>query len=153
MKKPDVSKQTEPAHFPIPALCPKTKGTIIVKLMADLVSKLQRYGPAARVYEIRGDRNDPTTGSPVQQVLAKPVAVFEGIRDHQTGGTCYTGLPTCAYTNGGAKIPPVPGKVYCVYVNPRGHYFESRWEDADPDDAGLPIGYQGRYKQRIWPNQ
>jgi hypothetical protein len=119
--------------------------------MADLVSEIQRYGPAAQIHEIIGDRTDETSGSPVQQVLAHPDAIFEGIRDHQEGGTCYTGRPSCAYTNSGSKIPPVPGKVYCVYLNPRGHYFVSRWEIADPDVPGLPLGYQGRYRIKVWP--
>lgn len=121
--------------------------------MADLFSKLQRYGPPVRIHEIIGDRQDPSSGSPVQQVLLKPTAVFEHIREHQEGGLCYCGVPTCAFTNDGAKVPPRPGMVYCVYISPGDRYFESRWEKADPDDPGLPLGHAVRYKVRVWPKQ
>jgi hypothetical protein len=123
----------------------------VIVLTADLADKILRYGPRQRFYEIVGDRLDETTGSPVQQVLLHPAAIFSGVREHQEGGTCYTGVPTCAYTNGGSKVPPVPGKVFCVYVNPRDRLFEWGWEQADPDEVGLPIGWQERFKERIWP--
>jgi len=137
----------------MPALCPVTGGQKSIKLMADLVRKLMTEGPQTRVYDIIGDRNDPTCGSPVQEVLLKPIAVFEHIREHQKGGMCYCGIPTCRYTIGGAKVPPPPNMVYCVYINPGDRFFESRWEPADPDHEGLPLGYQTRYKMKIWPKQ
>lgn len=144
---------TGAAHYPLPALDPLTGRTKTVRLMAELADRILRYGPRQRYFEVAGDRADETTGSPVQQVLREPVAVFCGIREHQHGGTCYTGCPSCAYTNGGSKVPPWPGKVFCVYVNPRDHLFEWRWEPADPDEPGVPLGHQDRFKERIWPRQ
>jgi len=147
-----LGQKIEPAYYPIPAFWPFAEvEPKVVKLMADLVSRLQRYGPASRIYEIIGDRADPTKGSPVQQVLLRPTAIFEGIREHQAGGMCYCGIPTCAFTNSGAKIPPIPNKVYCVYLNAGGKYFESGWEPADPDEPGLPREYQIRYGVKLWP--
>lgn len=155
-ERPDKSSAGQPstaAHFPIKALSPDTGGDKIVKLMSDLVVRFQKTRPASMLHEVIGDRSDPTTGSPVQHVLAAPAAIFDGVRDFQVGGTCYSGVPACAYTNGGAKIPPVPGKVFCVYVNPHGIVFEWRWEPADPDVEGLPLGYHDRFGKRLWPKQ
>lgn len=142
-----------PAHHPIQARCPATGNIKVVKLLADLALKILKIGPKSRYHEIVGDRTDPTAGSPVQQILLNPAAIFESVREHQDGGWCYCGVPTCAYTNSGAKIPPVPNKVFCVYVNPGNYLFEWRWEPADPDDKGLPLGYQERYKVKVWPRQ
>ncbi len=143
------------AHYPIEALDPATGGTIIVKVMSDLVVRFQKTRPAAMMHELIGDRSDPRSGSPVQYVLKHPFAIFTGLRELQVGGTCYCGVPTCAYTNSGAKIPPVPGKVFCVYINPKGVLFEWRWEPADPDASGLPLGHDDpeRFEMRIWPKQ
>jgi hypothetical protein len=149
--QPDGGHKPAAAHFPIPAFSPTTGGTRTVFLLADTFGKMQRYGPASRIYDIIGDRTDPSTGSPVQEVLLHPVAVFEHIREHQDGGYCYSGKPSCRFTNGGSKIPPMPNMVYCVYVNNAGRYFESGWEQEDPDKPGYPLGYQDRFKTTIWP--
>ena len=144
-----------PAYYPIPALCPITGNKKEVKLTQELAQKVLKFGPQARYYEVVGDRTDVTTGSPVQQVLLNPTAVFAGVREHQQGGMCYCGQPTCAYTNGGAKIPPVPGMVFLAYVNPRDELFEWRWDQADQNHAELPVDYDhpNRFKVRIWPKQ
>ena len=143
--------KTTPAFHPIIARCPKTGKEKTVKLMASDATRFVKYGPPVRIHEVIGDRTDPTTGSPVQQVLLNPTAIFGGVREHQKGGHCYCGLPTCAYTNAGAKIPPVPNKVFCVYVNPGEKLFEWGWEQADPDDPMIPLGWNSRYQERIWP--
>jgi hypothetical protein len=138
-------------YFPIPALCPKTGGQKVIKLTDDTVKKIRTYGPAVRMYDIIGEKGKDGSRSPVQEILLHPYQVFEHIREHQVGGSCYCGVPSCAFTNGGNITPPHPGKVYCVYVNPADMYFESGWEPADPDDPCLPLGWQARYKERIWP--
>ena len=155
---PSVAAQglgTTPSYYPLPALDPASGGTKKVRLMTDLADQVLRYGPRQRYHEIVGDRQDPTTGSPVQQILTKPAAVFGGVCEHQQGGVCYTGLPSCAYTNSGSKVPPFPEKVFCVYVNPQDKVYEWGWEQADPDTVGLPLGYQDtkRFKEQLWPRQ
>jgi hypothetical protein len=147
----DSTPKLQPAYFPIPALCGHTGKQKLVKLMATDATKVMKFGPQARYYELAGDRTDSTTGSPVQQVLLNPHAIFEGVRDHQSGGLCYCGSPTCAYTNDGAKIPPVPDKVFCVYLSPLERLFEWGWEISDPDYPGLPLGWKTRYKVQLWP--
>jgi hypothetical protein len=93
----------------IPALCPISGGSKVVYLTMDLVEKVLRYGPRSRYFAIVGDRSDPTTGSPVQETLLHPTVVFKGVREHQDGGVCYTGKPSCRYTESGAKVPPISG--------------------------------------------
>jgi hypothetical protein len=150
MEDPPTKKAT-PAFHPISARCPETGKEKTVKLMATDADHILKYGPKVRYYDMVGDRTDPTTGSPVQQVLLHPKAIFKGVREHQGGGHCYCGIPTCAYTNSGAKIPPVPNKVYCVYLNAGDKLFEWGWETPDPDEPELPLGWKDRYQERIWP--
>jgi hypothetical protein len=142
-------------HFPIQAFCPMTGSLRTFYLTEDLVLGVLKFRPRSSYYAVVGDRTDPSSGSPVQQVLLAPTAVFSGVREHQEGGLCYCGTPTCAYTNDGAKIPPVPGKVFLVYVNPRGHLFEWRWDQEDPEFPGYPIGWddKSRFREQLWPTQ
>lgn len=71
------------------------------------------------------------------------------------GGVCYSGKPTCRYTDQGAKIPPIPDFVFLVYVNPQDRLFEWRWEKEDPNVPGYPIRWDDseRFKGKIWPKQ
>jgi len=156
LRQDDSSPQRlTPAYYPIPALCPTTGGKRELKLTHALASRIMKYGPQARYYDVVGDRTDSTTGSPVQQVLLGPTAIFAGIREHQQGGTCYCGHPTCAYSNGGAKLPPIPGMIYLVYVSPRDEIFEWRWDQADKEQPDLPVGYNSpnRFRVQIWPRR
>ena len=151
MSDPQSKKPVAAPHYPLPAFCPDTGGTKVIRLAEELIHRLMRNGPPTRIHEIIGDRTDKNTGSPVQQVLLKPAVVFEHIRQHQPGGRCYCGIPTCAYTKDGSKIPPIPNMVYCVYTNPNDWFFESGWEEADPDEPTMPLGHQTRFKVKLWP--
>lgn len=139
------------SHYPIEAFWHRPPGKKMIKLPSSLVLNVQKYGPATRWYELIGDKNSTGTSSPVQEVLQAPNAIFEHIREHQPGGLCYCGIPTCGYTQGGVKIPPSPKCVYCVFVNAADVFFECGWEPADPDDPTLPLGYQSRFKEKLWP--
>ncbi len=143
----------EPKHSQVPALDPATAGQKIVKLRDELLLRYLKQGPEHKFYEVTGDRTDPTSGSPLQQVLAKPRAVFSGVRDYEQGGYCYCGLPTAAYTNGGSKVPPRPGMIYCVYVDPRDWVYEWGWEVPDEIEVSLPEDYDApeRFERMIWP--
>lgn len=114
------------AFYPIPAFSPETGAHTIVKLMGDLIVRFQKTRPQSMIYEVIGDRSDPSSGSPVQQVLSNPVAIFEGVRDHQAGGRCYCGIPTCAYTNGGDMAETL------------GEFFDRVTDGARDDVTGEP---------------
>ncbi|HET6248678.1 MAG TPA: hypothetical protein VFE47_13330 [Tepidisphaeraceae bacterium] len=137
-------------HVVVPVFCPRTETRKSAYLTAGLVDKILRYGPRSRYHAIVGDRSDPTTGSPVQQVLLNPVVVFEGVREHQHGGICYSGIPTCRYTDEGA---PIPGFVFLVYINPMDWLYEWRWDKEDPNMPGYPLGWDdpARFKAKLWP--
>ena len=139
------------AHFPIRARCPKTGGEIVVKLSPNLIKRIRDNGPPVRLHDIVGDGSVGPEGSPVQEILLHPSHIFGDIRAHQEGGTCYCGVPSCSYTDGGCKCPPKPNMVYCVYVNPGGVFFESGWEPADTETPELPLGWRTRYKVKLWP--
>lgn len=139
------------AYYTLEAICPSTGKIKTVKLMDDDFQAIYKYGPRYKFYSLCGDKMT-YTGSSVQEVLLSPTAIFGGVREHQKGGVCYVGVPSRGWLNSGTSVPPPPGMVFLVFVSPKGHLYEWRWERTDPDDAELPIGYQDRFPGgRIWP--
>lgn len=125
-------------HYPLEAFCPRTNETVSLRITAATARDVSKYGPPKKFYELCGDATPADSGSCVQDVLRSPSAIYEGVRDYQEGGTCYCGTPTCSWTNGGARCPPHPKKLFAVYVNPRGEVYTWRWITADPRDPRLP---------------
>jgi len=150
-----MAKKLEPKHSIILAFDPDTNGFKTVKLADDLLFHYHKEGPEHKYHEVVGHVTDPKGGSPVQDILAKPVAVFGGVRDYEQGGVCYCGLPNAAYTNGGAKIPPRPGMIFCVYVSPLEWVYEWGWELPDEMEPMLPEDYDSpeRFERKIWPEK
>lgn len=107
---------------------------------------LQRVlrGPAHRFHELSGSRGDHAA-SCVDEVLREPSAVFEGVREFQDGGWCYCGIPSRRWFNSGSSGPPPPGMVFTVFVSPRGHVFEWRWERCDELHRTWPKDYAVRF--------
>jgi hypothetical protein len=44
---------------------------------------------------------------------------------------------------------PYPGQVYLVFLNDEKVAYNWRWEKADPDQPGLPMDHEDRFKQRL----
>src|SRR6185503_16902285 len=102
-----------PAVFRIPAFLHNTQGLGYLEIRTDLLLEIQRRGPGWKHYEFIGS-GEPTVadsgevtlaGSSVCQVVADPIAIFGGIREHQAGGLCYCGRPKQKWTEEGVLIP------------------------------------------------
>jgi hypothetical protein len=91
----------------------------------------------------------------VPSILQKPTAVFEGLRRDEdedprgVGWRCYCGVPEHSYRSDGSAAPPYRNQVYVVFVNGEGVAYNWRWERADPDEPGLPIDHQTRFRKRL----
>lgn len=91
-------------------------------------------------------------------VLARPEAIFEGIREDSDednsrrggeGWRCYCGTPDASYSLDGTKLGARKGWVYLVFVNKEKVVYNWRWERADKDDPELPQNHQKRFKERV----
>lgn len=148
-----------PAHYEIEAVCPcSPQGKKTLFISEDTIRDALTRGPEFRYYELRGDPDNTTTGSSVVEVLQNPLAIYEGVRDHQMGGVCVSGRPSQRWTNGGSKTPPPPDRVFCVYVSPGGFIYTWRWSEAEEDgDAEqvrrlVPRDHTRRFSERVWPD-
>jgi hypothetical protein len=124
----ESGKSTQPAHFELEALDPETGGIRKLRLMNDDLQAILKSAPRHKFYELRGDRTPTKAGSCVHETLLHPCAIFEGVRDQQSGGLCYCGHPPWRWTDGGSQVPPPPGMLFCVYISPRDSVYEWRWE-------------------------
>jgi hypothetical protein len=94
-------------------------------------------------------------GIVVPMILARPTAIFEGLRrdedeDHRGfGWRCYCGVPEQSFRPDGTAGRPYPGQIYVVFINDEKVAYNWRWEKTDPDDARLPIDHTIRFKQRL----
>lgn len=140
-----------PAHLPIEAFDPETRGIRHFRIMKDDLDAVLKTHPRHKFFELRGDATPTKAGSCVQEVLAKPSSIFDGVRDLHRGGMCYSGHPPFRWTNGGAQCPPPPGMIFCVYICPLGSVYEWRWEFCDESDADLPQNHKTRYRIQLWP--
>jgi hypothetical protein len=91
----------------------------------------------------------------VPHTLARPTAIFEGLRRDEDedlwgcGWRCYCAIPASSFRADGTEAPAYPGQVYLVFVNDEGIAYNWRWEKSDPDDSRLPMNYQVRFKRRL----
>jgi len=91
----------------------------------------------------------------VPMILQQPTAVFEGLRRDEDedrtgyGWRCYCGIPDHAYRRDGTAIPPYAAQVYLVFVNDEGVAYNWRWEQADPENPTLPVGYKDRFRRQL----
>ena len=109
----------------------------------------------------RGKKADLLRVSLVENVLAYPKAIFQGIRFEEDekhsctspGWLCYCGYPPKDFRFSGEETSPPPRKVFLVFVNEDRIVYDWRWEPADSDayDEGkyLPIDYQIRFKEQV----
>lgn len=93
----------------------------------------------------------------VREVLARPGAVFEGVRrdeDDDRGQTegwlCYVGAPDVRYDLRSGVQRPRKDRVLLVFVNSERTVYTWRWEEEDATRPGLPADLEGRFKaQRL----
>ena len=92
------------------------------------------------------------------EIIQNPTAMFEGLRWDEdedpdphgaAGWRCYCGIPSQAFHADGTSRPAYPGQVYLVFVNDEKVAYNWRWEKADPENQGLPIGHQERFKKPL----
>jgi len=105
------------------------------------VEHIQRYGPEHKFHELKL----------VKEVLELPTVIFEGLREEQEDGLCYSGIPSGSYTNLGKKKPPPKGKTFVVFITSDSKVFQWRWEKADPERDGYPLEWQVRFGGQKWP--
>jgi hypothetical protein len=82
-------------YLPVPAISPKTGGSIEVKVSMD---QLRRVGKRSKGQAMEAAYIVP-------EILASPKAIFSGLRDDVdepgkvgVGSLCYCGIPSLAYT-------------------------------------------------------
>jgi hypothetical protein len=145
----------EARNLPLQAICPRTGERKTVRVpMVEVVIPIHKNGPQCGFFELLGDATPDLAGSSVAECLLKPGAILGGVREHQSGGFCYCTLVSQRWTNGGNKVPPPPGMVFTVFVNPRDWVYHWRWNPADPRDLRLPRGWDDprRFNEGIvWP--
>jgi hypothetical protein len=87
----------------------------------------------------------------VKEVLLSPQRIFQGVRDFQEGGWCYTGVPNQWYIRTNVIVPfPREKFVFAVYINPVLSVYEWRAEYRAEDDPLNPADWQERYERLIW---
>lgn len=85
-----------------------------------------------------------------KEVLEDPCRIFEGTREHQSGGWCFVGRPGTWHIRERVIVPFPCDRVFAVYLNPRMVVYAWRAEKTDPDDPLSPIGFAQRYRRLVW---
>jgi len=91
----------------------------------------------------------------VPEVLAKPAAVFRGLKrdtdePHRgTGWLCYVGRPRSCFEDDGRSVSPRQDRVFLVFVTDEWVAYNWYWYAADERQATLPEGHAGRFPERL----
>lgn len=90
----------------------------------------------------------------VRQVVLHPTAVFKGVREEvEEEWLCYVGTPETAYNyRTGDARPAWEGEVFLVFVNDDRIVYNWRWEKADSRYRDLPLNFEDRFDQRVYPD-
>ena len=94
----------------------------------------------------------------VAEVLSRPHAIFEGIRQEDdenkgpngVGWWCYAGIPSTRFLQGGAVRPAKSDELFLVFVTDELVAYNSRWEPVDPRKEWFEVGYRERFRRRIF---
>lgn len=94
----------------------------------------------------------------VRWAVMNPKAIFQGVRDlereiSEDGWLCYAATPSHAYNlqTGERVCPAWRDEVFLVYVNEEREIYLSYWGKCDAVDGHLPIDYEGRFTEKVWP--
>jgi len=116
-----------------------------IQLDHDKLKDLPRKG-AGKVKE---------AGFIVPEVLAKPSAIFRGLkRDsdeprHGSGWLCYVGLPSRCFEDDGRAVQPRSDRVFLVFVTDEWIAYNWYWYAADPYQPGFPQDHAERFLERL----
>lgn len=85
----------------------------------------------------------------VPEILKKPAAIFQGVRDGEKDWLCYSGIPSKSFLEpGGQELPPRPKRVYLVFVNRERVVYNFRWEPCDPANPLVPENHESRFGRK-----
>jgi hypothetical protein len=94
----------------------------------------------------------------VRWSMRNPDAVFLGVRDldreiSEDNWLCYVARPNFAYNlkTGEKVVPAWRDEVFLVFVNEERVYYLSYWCKCDAMERHLPMDYEGRFRERVWP--
>jgi|DewCreStandDraft_4_1066084.scaffolds.fasta_scaffold121423_2 hypothetical protein len=85
-------------------------------------------------------------------VLENPERIFNGVRQFNEGGWCFTGRPRIWHVKEDVTVPFPDDLVFAVYLNSRFVVYECRAERAATDDPNCPEDWQNRYSGLVWKN-
>ncbi len=95
----------------------------------------------------------------VRWALLNPEVVFQGVRDDEPeidedGWLCYVSRPNFAYNlkTGQIVCPAWADEVFLIFVNDERVVYLWYWGKCDAVDDHLPIDYEGRFRERVWPH-
>lgn len=85
-----------------------------------------------------------------RRVLEAPRALFQGLRHGDVGsGFAYVGRPLWSFNAQGQRVPAPSEMVYVVYTDANGYVFDWDWVEADPNRAGYPVDWKGRFVREL----
>ena len=78
-------------------------------------------------------------------------SAWEGLReDDGNTNRCYVSLPPHRYVgNDGHQVPRAPDRVFLVFTDEQRVIYNWRWEECDPADPMMPMGFNGRFDKRL----
>lgn len=118
-------------------------GSVSLLVPEHILQTLLHYGPAERLWNLLL----------AQEVLAEPLAIFEGLRDGLQNGRCYLGKPE-RYFVGNAATEVVghrPGFYFFVFHQGDGTIYEWRWERC-PAHLSPLAWCRDRFTRQLWTN-
>lgn len=122
---------------------------------------------ARRCQETEGTQEEIRTTVACQYSVDIPAAGFEGIR-HVDGafgdpkqfvelpdpaGICLSGIPPYRQLREDIRVPPPPGKTFCLVASTKCEIWNWFWIVSDPVDEQLPIDWDKRFDRQVWPKQ
>jgi hypothetical protein len=135
-----------PEYIPIPGIDPysiDSNGQFLIS--RDQLQHLEQYGPVQKFWD----------APLVCNALEHPTVILEGLkRTNYDRGLCYCCVPTARWTSETEIIPPPPGKVFCVYVNPvvAGYFvLDWDWRSVGLRTSGIPDRWQRDFERIVWP--
>ena len=111
------------------------------RLSKNLAEKVRKDGPGHKFFELQL----------VLETLQRPKVIFEGLeRESFQASFCYVSKPDRRYSNDGECWPPVPGRVFLVYVRDDLRVLDWEWHPAAVHDPDIPDDTENRFGREKW---